>query len=384
MKIMTRLYITGFIISSVILIGCTSKGNNEVITIAQEGINISGRINYPLEKRFFIETLNSSASGFIPYDTVALAEDNTFSHFVVLNSPGYYRLNMSNRQMINVILNKDDLHIIADGNEAQGFIEIDGSTELEQIKAFNNFLQTEFISRENDLNGRYAQARQAQDTATAAKVQEQYIQLIADKEVAIMQQIDQMGSSLAVIQALNFINKDENFVFYEKIAKSLLAEYPNEPNIRNMQIEVEKLRYLSIGQPAPEIELPNPDGVQIKLSSLKGKIVLVDFWAEWCKPCRLENPNVVRAYKKYNSKGFEVFGVSLDRTREKWLKAIKDDGLTWTHVSDLKFWQSAAAQTYNVSAIPMSFLLDRNGIIIGKNLRGAALDKRLEELFAED
>jgi len=280
-------------------------------------------------------------------------------------------------------MNKDDLSIIADGNEARGFIEISGSTELDQIKSFNSYLQAEFVSKESDLNRKFVEARQSQDTEGVANIQEQYTQLQKDKQAAIMQQIDQMGASLAVIQALNFINKDENFEFYEKTARILSAAYPNEPNIRNMQIEVDKLRYLAIGQPAPEIELPNPEGQLVKLSSLKGNVVLVDFWAEWCKPCRLENPNIVRAYKKFNSKGFEIFGVSLDRTREKWLKAIKDDGLNWTQVSDLKFWQSEAARTYNVKAIPMSFLLDENGIIIGKNLRGAALDKKLEEIFSD-
>jgi thiol-disulfide isomerase/thioredoxin len=120
----------------------------------------------------------------------------------------------------------------------------------------------------------------------------------------------------------------------------------------------------------------------VKLSSLQGKYVLVDFWAKWCGPCRQENPNVVRLYNRYKDKGFTVYGVSLDRNKTDWLKAIEEDKLTWTHVSDLKYWQSDAAKLYNITAIPFSLLLDPDGKIIAKNLRGPSLEKKLEEIFS--
>ncbi len=144
---------------------------------------------------------------------------------------------------------------------------------------------------------------------------------------------------------------------------------------------------LSIGDVAPDLNFPSPDGKNIKLSSLRGKVVLIDFWASWCQPCRVENPNVVRIYDKYhdkklgNAKGFEVYSVSLDQEKNKWIDAIKKDNLKWEgHVSDLKFWKSEAARIYNISSIPYTVLIDENGVIIGKNLRGPALERALANL----
>ncbi len=137
----------------------------------------------------------------------------------------------------------------------------------------------------------------------------------------------------------------------------------------------------ALGAIAPEFEGLTPDGKILKLSSLKGKHVLVDFWASWCAPCRQENPNMVKTFEEFNKKGFEVLGVSLDQEKDKWISAIAQDNLTWSHVSDLKGWKSAIAAMYGVQGIPQNFLLDQNGKIIAKGLRGDALALKLKELL---
>lgn len=138
---------------------------------------------------------------------------------------------------------------------------------------------------------------------------------------------------------------------------------------------------VSVGKEAPDFTLNSPEGKPVSLSSFRGKLLLLDFWASWCGPCRKENPNVVKVYEEYKDKGFDILGVSLDNNKDRWLQAIKSDGLVWNHVSDLKGWKSEAAAIYSVRGIPHTILIDQNGVIIAKNLRGDALRAKIAELL---
>lgn len=240
-------------------------------------------------------------------------------------------------------------------------------------------------------------------TKEAQGMQQRYMaaQSTGDQEGMKKAQIDYevMNENLNVF-AKNFIREHKNSTVSPLIAMMQFGQTISaaeidtliaflDPAVRSsiyvgeLQKIANKMRATDIGTLAPDFTMPTPEGTSFTLSSTRGKYVMVDFWAAWCQPCRRENPNVVALYAKYKDKGFDIVGVSLDRTKEDWVKAIADDQLSWHQVSELKFWQSEIVQKYGVTAIPCTFLLDKEGKIIAKNLRGEELAQKLEELMGK-
>jgi thiol-disulfide isomerase/thioredoxin len=197
--------------------------------------------------------------------------------------------------------------------------------------------------------------------------------------------------STSLTPAMGFEYWNEQFLpILKKVANAYTEKYKESPIALSMQNQVKEIEagyneFLlskSGKKEAPEIALKNPEGKIIKLSSLRGKVVLIDFWASWCGPCRKENPNVVRMYEKYKNKGFTIYSVSLDKDSEAWKRAIKSDGLVWpNHVSDLLQWDTPLIQTYGFNSIPYTVLVNKEGKIIGTNLRGESLEQKLKEVL---
>ncbi len=228
------------------------------------------------------------------------------------------------------------------------------SEAQQNVKAIVNRYQTAYNDAENSLNG-------------------QNKQYIMDNK-----------SDIAVMMFLDLYPKEQNAELHKAVITALHEKYPEHPIVKERwKIMNSPANKTAIGAMAPELAFKDPDGNVRKLSDLKGKIVLIDFWASWCGPCRRENPNVRNIYAKYHDQGFEIYSVSLDRDAANWKKAIADDGLVWpNHVSDLKQWQSEGAAIYGVRSIPSTFLLDREGRIVAKDLRGSALENAVKELIA--
>ena len=175
---------------------------------------------------------------------------------------------------------------------------------------------------------------------------------------------------------------DDYYDLYKTVRDSTITLYPNNDFVKHVDLKVRSV--IAVGTEAPDIVMAGRDGQNRRLSDLRGKVVLIDFWASWCRPCRAENPNVVRLYQRYHDRGFEIFSVSLDNNRDAWLRAIESDGLVWeNHVSDLRGWSSAAGRLYGISSIPATVLLDRDGKVLARNLRGSQLEQKLNEIFGQ-
>lgn len=199
-------------------------------------------------------------------------------------------------------------------------------------------------------------------------------QIDQTKETALVQQVrEQLGKVMPNTDA--YVDFNSRFAREEQMRQQQEQMLAQQKQMEAMQAGT------AIGAPAPEIEQPTPEGGTLKLSSLRGKTVLIDFWASWCRPCIAELPHVKEAYNKYKSKGFEIYGVSFDKNKDAWVNAINQHDLPWKHVSDLGWWQNAAAGPYGVQSIPHTVLIDKDGKIIAKNLRGAALEQKLAEVL---
>jgi peroxiredoxin len=366
------------------LLSCSSS-TTEKLPQGSWVITLKGKVGFPQQGQIVIQEMKNVAEGGWQ-DTIQLKSNYTFSKKITLKEPGYYRLNFYNKQVINLILDKSDVEVNADGNSAQGFVEIKGSPDMDIITKAQGMMRAFESSAEfQKINQDFAAAQQAKNEAKMLELQQTYMRLAKVNNDKVAEYFKSLPPSLAVVNLLqnNSLDPDQYFETYSVVADKLRKDWGNYTHVKTFIEKVDKMKKLAIGQVAPEISLPNPDGKVVKLSSLRGQYVLVDFWAKWCGPCRKENPNVVKAFNRFKDKGFTVYGVSLDRNREDWVQAIAQDGLTWTHVSDLKYFQSEAARTYDINGIPYSLLLDKEGKIIAKNLRGAALEAKLEEVFGK-
>ncbi len=376
MKIRAFIAICG---SALILASCSKKKEN--------GVAVEGSIaNAEGSKVALLHYM-----GNVP-DTLGKATLGTDGAFAFTAPPArfsFYTLEVADAPPIFLAFDSSEgpIKITADLNRLDRTYDVSGSKGSEEVR--NYFIAgTVYEQRLDSLMKGMQAAVASGDQDLRVQLGNAYNDARKEYREYLVNHIEKNPGSVANYSILQRMDPGQDFELYLKVRDALgerMAGYFFFDALAERIAQVERQRqaenFLAPGSPAPDIILPDPDGKNIALSSLRGKYVLIDFWASWCKPCRLENPNVVKMYKKYSGKNFEIYGVSLDRDRDKWLEAIKEDKLTWPHVSDLQFWNSAAAQLYNIQSIPFTLLIDPEGNVVQKNLRGRNLENKLEELL---
>lgn len=311
----------------------------------------------------------------------AVIKDGEFTMRGYLNSSQMCMIKFDNvKDRISVFM--DNSYIKITGQDIEN-ITITGSAPQSDYESFKS-KEGEFDAQLKDIITQYKVADKEKDTIKTAELDLKYEEVDSLKNLFIDTYIaNNKSSNVAAYIVYSNVYRyelkelEKIYTGFDKWVKA--ADYGVYLNDR-----IELLKKCDIGVSAPVFAMNNTEGKSVSLSDYKGKYVLIDFWASWCGPCRSENPNVVAAYEKYHEKGFEILGVSLDTKDDKWKAAIEKDKLTWEHVSDLKGWSNEAAAMYAVMAIPHSVLIDKNGVIIAKNLRGEDLHKKLEEIFSSE
>ncbi len=337
------------------------------------------------QKKVYLEWINGRGQAIKVDSLMPNAQNQVVFKGKVLDQGGFYLLNffdVPNPQKVLVILEGGErIFVQAEGinmPEKAGSFQIQSESPniifMNQLFALTNVLQAKVAVWTKELQEKPGEQARIQAAFEKAQ-QEQFAKIKA--------LIPGMGTHLVALWATNFLPADKEMAVLEEIGERFRKAKPNHPQVKPFLENLKRLKGVSIGSDAPEIALPTPAGPIMRLSDLRGKYVLIDFWASWCGPCRRENPNVIKTYATYKDKGFEIFGVSLDQEKSAWINAIAKDQLTWPHVSDLQYWNSVAAQAYQVSSIPMTFLLDPQGKVIAKGLRGESLNQYLANLFSK-
>jgi peroxiredoxin len=356
-----------------LMAGCQS---NKSASNGTEGYTIQGKLNNATAGDIYLFELDKQQ--FVPRDTAKISNSGTFTFEGEVAEPSLYRVTIDQRNGVILVLDKGkNIKLEADAKDLNATSTIEGSEDSKLFQELNKLVNDNQMKKVA-LEERFARANSEGRTEEANAIRNEYEGLQKELKNFLA---SHPASIVSAFGTITLIDPAADFAFVDSMSTLYNKNIPESKFAKELDDRLKGMRSTTIGQVAPEIKLPTPDGGTASLSSLRGKYVLIDFWASWCGPCRRENPNVVRMYNKYKDKGFEIFGVSLDQNREKWLKAIADDKLTWPHVSDLKGWESAAAGTYNITAIPQTILLDREGRIIAKNLRGQELEDKLAEVL---
>ena len=334
-------------------------------------------------------------------DSVLIGSDGKFNFKTEVTKPSLYIIGIDNNNFLTMIIEPGDKIMMSSHFDSLSYpSSLTGSKSTMLMVEYNRELKNTIIKL-SSLNEIYWENINSPELPKVMESLEslanEYVNELNDyTKNYIDRNLTSLVSLIALYQQVaprqSVLDPVQDFKYYVKVDSSLSKKYPDNEFVKSLHEYVLELAMIIesrtfdnevlSGMEVPDIALPTPDGNIVTLSSTRGSIVLLDFWAAWCPPCRAENPYLIKAYDKYHEKGFQIYQVSLDRTKEAWMQGIREDKLEkWIHVSDLKYWNSVVVGQYNIQSIPHSYLLDQNGRVIATNLRGEELDRKLAEIF---
>lgn len=364
-------------------------------------IRISGTlVNSASGGYIFLDELKSNNLKTV--DSARIGNDGQFNFKREISTPAFYLLKINDNNFLTMLVTPGERIILNSYYDSLNYpIKVIGSKGTESMAEYNRTLR-KTINKLSGLSKIYDENSGSPDLPKIMESLDSLANIYLNEiNLYTKDYIDKNITSLVSLVALYqqvapsayVLNPAKDFKYFVKVDSALSILYPEYEPVTSLHGQVQELLAsvkgesgvtpaAGFGNEAPEISLPSPEGDTIKLSSTRGSVVLLDFWASWCSPCRQENPNLVKAYNLYNRKGFKIFQVSLDKTKEAWIKGIEDDHLDkWIHVSDIQYWNSVVVPLYKIESIPCNFLLDKEGRIIASNLRGEKLQTKLAELF---
>lgn len=345
---------------------------------------ISGTIKNPAkEKKIYLLEADSIQINVI--DSTNLSEDGKFQFKHTAPYANLYKLRFDGAIYDLIAKNGDNIDFVTDENDPTHTYQIKGSEGSEKIQEYNKL--SNFYG---DKNSKVVEEYQAKAEALGKEsdsllqvYRPLFMQNMADYSNAVLKFVNDNTTSLASFYAmtsLDPITYEQQMVAYADTLQNK-GTFSDNPGVQRFIHQMMIIKPVTIGHKAPDFTINGIDDKPIKLSDYKGKYVMIDFWASWCAPCRAENPNIVKMYNTYKSKGFNILGISLDIAKPEWQQAITADKITWPQASELKRFEGPTEMLYHVEAIPASFIIDPQGIIIAKNIKGAELDAFLNKIF---
>lgn len=362
----------------IVLTSCQSKKYG--------AFTVDGKIENTTPQKIGLEEIPFTGEQPVILDSTTIKNNGSFELKAMAKEEGLYRLVFESGKEILLVNDGNNIRIKLDENNFRNY-SVQGSEASNQIHSLMENLFKEDSTFYEIKKAADSAAKNINNDSLNTILTLKREQALKERRDILVSFIKKSHSPAAICYALGQFDAYMPVVELKQLTDAAAAKFPEHSGLARfkslltIQSQPQKPSYALLNQTAPEIKLPTPNGDTISLASLRGKYVLVDFWASWCGPCRKENPNVVAAYNKYKNKNFTILGVSLDKDKQSWVDAIAKDGLTWQHVSDLAYWNSVVVDQYKFDGIPFNVLIDPSGKIIGSDLRGDDLDKKLSEVL---